>query len=232
MKIFILSVLVIFLNISEASAQSMLDSVLHPVCSKNPLSYSAITNCPKKFPVKAIAKLFDAELDKVIKVSASPNFSELEVFRKDVNEESGEGYTKFQTVDYAFYIKTDKNNKVLQFQQGVEGSDCFYKYKIDYVGKKRFCNAEPVKISDPVTKTQLACQATRARDPIKNPKRTEKSCDVFLEAILSCSKDKKSTSQCSRQFMAMLDKKDGASKPKRNPYNKPMPEIDDTQGTN
>lgn len=232
MKIIILSVLVIFLNLPEANAQSMLDAVMHPVCSKDPLSYSAITNCPAKFPVKAIAKLFDAEFDKVIKVSANPSFSELEVFRRDVNDESGEGYTKFQTVDHAFYIKTDKNNKVLQFQQGVEGSDCFYKYKIDYVGKKRFCNAEPVKISNPVTKTEFTCQTTQARDPIKNPKRTEKSCDVFLEAMLSCSKDKQSTSKCSREFMAMLDKKDGASKPRPSPFNKPMPAIDGTQGTN
>jgi hypothetical protein len=198
MKFIIFSFLMAILICTESQAQ-----VASYVCRKTPLLYSSVLNCPKATPADALHKIFEN------------NFPEISY--QKVTHDNGEGYSIFGTLNHAFYLKTSRDNKILGLEEGLEGSDCHYAYKIETSSNGlRYCNADAPK------NVGLSCLKIHATDPIRNSKNNRKNCDAFLEAMLSCGKDSDSTERCKKGFYAFMNQKDNG-KPIPNIANKAAP---------
>lgn len=221
MKLIIFSVLTILVFLPTSHAG--IEAFIHPVCSKNPLAYSPslLINCPAKFPEKALSVIFDKEIEQIRAASDKHDF-DMASMHKSVKLNSSVRLSRILTMEHAFYVKTSiPRNKIIQVQQGLEGSGCFYKYDIvKNSSGQRFCNAQ-----DPVG-ADKNCLTVHARDPLKNPKNFRKDCDEFLEAMLSCSKDDTASENCGAGLHRLTNKRDEAETPRPNPHNKPMPTTD------
>lgn len=199
MKTIVFLFLVIFFSLNSQA------QITEYFCKKLPASSynsagSIAQSCSKIIPAHALATRFKNDIT---------SFEHVEITPK------GEGYTVLGSNDLAYYLKTTKDNKIIGLQQGYDGKSSVapfcYNYEIKEEKGLHFCNAK-------YPTNSVECQKKWASDPIRN--RKDKSCDIFLNAMLACSKDSDSTTKCINNIYAKLNSED---KPKANPNNKPLP---------
>ena len=188
--------------------KSQSEQILESVCKKLPASTfnsagSIALGCAKTIPADVLGTRFKNGVTSFERVEITPK---------------GEGYTVLGSEDLAYYLKTTKDNKVIALQQGYDGKSTIapfcYNYEIKEKKGLRFCNAT-------YPTNSVECQKKWSADPIRN--RKDKSCDIFLDAMLACSKDSDSTSKCIENIYAKLNSED---KPRAKPNNKPLPETE------
>ncbi len=170
-------------------------------CEANPL----FLGCPSAAPVNAIINIFNKDFPSLSVEKTKPSFSL-------------EGYTALWTKDQQTYIRWTENNdrslyqkisnaghlRFLRMHQGIKGqSQCYYDYEISKhsLSNRMICNVSEAKRTDP------KCATIIARDPLLQKKAT---CDEFIQAVLTCSKNNESMEKCRVTFMDRAKKIDEA----------------------